>query len=140
MPLVKFWPDLDKQEMRTFAETVPRSEPEKLSGHGKPQQDGSPGVSHPQEREPCPTIWARREEDPFFTVNQFSWQNTDDWKDLNTKFVLMVYRDYVFTGRTDTQFLRDTWPVGAARARVSAEVRPQRRRHPRKRRLPRPDV
>jgi non-lysosomal glucosylceramidase len=50
-------------------------------------------------------------EDPFFKVNQFSWQNTDDWKDLNSKFALMVWRDFVFTGRQDVPFLRDTWPA-----------------------------
>jgi non-lysosomal glucosylceramidase len=30
---------------------------------------------------------------------------------LNSKFVLMVYRDYVLTGRSDTAFLRETWPA-----------------------------
>ena len=50
------------------------------------------------------------EEDPIFQVNQFNWQNTTDWKDLNSKFVLMVWRDYVFSGRKDTAFLRYTWP------------------------------
>jgi non-lysosomal glucosylceramidase len=51
------------------------------------------------------------EEDPFVQPNQFSWQNTNDWKDLNSKFVLMVYRDYVFTGKKDQAFLRYTWPA-----------------------------
>src|SRR4029077_3623994 len=35
----------------------------------------------------------------------------NDWKDLNPKFVLMVYRDYVLTGRKDTAFLKATWPA-----------------------------
>jgi uncharacterized protein (DUF608 family) len=51
------------------------------------------------------------EGDPFIAVNQPGWQDTNDWKDLNSKFVLMVYRDYVFTGRKDTPFLRETWPA-----------------------------
>jgi uncharacterized protein (DUF608 family) len=42
MPLVKFWPDLDKQEMRTFAETIMRSEPEKLIWNWKTKQDHKP--------------------------------------------------------------------------------------------------
>jgi non-lysosomal glucosylceramidase len=50
-------------------------------------------------------------EDPFFNPNQFSWQNTNGWKDLNSKFVLMVYRDFVFSGSKDTAFLRYTWPA-----------------------------
>ena len=50
-------------------------------------------------------------EDPFFDVNQFNWQDTNGWKDLNSKFVLMVYRDYVLTGRNDAAFLRYSWPA-----------------------------
>jgi len=51
------------------------------------------------------------DEDPFKQINQFSWQDTNGWKDLNPKFVLMVYRDFVFTGRKDQEFLRTTWPA-----------------------------
>jgi non-lysosomal glucosylceramidase len=110
MPLVKFWPDLDKREMRTFAETVLRSEPEKLMWLWKTQEDHKPAFRTRKSRGAVPHDLGAPEEDPFFKVNQFSWQNTDDWKDLNTKFVLMVYRDYVLTGKKDTQFLKDTWP------------------------------
>ena len=48
------------------------------------------------------------EGDPFIAVNEPGWQDTNDWKDLNSKFVLMVYRDYVLTGRKDKAFLRET--------------------------------
>ena len=51
------------------------------------------------------------QEDPFKLPNAFSWQNTNDWKDLNSKFVLMIYKDYVFTGKKDVAFLRYTWPA-----------------------------
>jgi non-lysosomal glucosylceramidase len=44
-------------------------------------------------------------------INQFSWQDTNGWKDLNPKFVLLIYRDFVFTGGKDKGFLRDTWPA-----------------------------
>jgi len=56
----------------------------------------------------------RSEGDPFIAVNEPGWQDTNDWKDLNSKFVLMVYRDYVLTGRTDAAFLRRTWPAEKA--------------------------
>jgi len=111
MPLLKFWPDLDKQEMRTFAETVPRGEPEKLIWNWETEQDHKPAFRTRKSPGAVPHDLGAPEEDPFFKVNQFSWQNTNDWKDLNPKFVLMIYRDYVFTGRTDTRFLRDTWPA-----------------------------
>ena len=110
MPLVKFWPELDKQEMRTFAETVLREEPETLAWWWKTQQEHKLVYRKRKSRGAVPHDLGAPEEDPIFKVNQFSWQNTDDWKDLNTKFVLMVYRDYVFGRRKDQQFLRDTWP------------------------------
>ena len=33
------------------------------------------------------------EEDPFHTVNSFSWQDTTRWKDLNCHFVIEIARD-----------------------------------------------
>ncbi len=110
MPLLKLWPELEKREMRTFAETVLRSEPEKLTWIWKTQQEKKQVFRTRKSKGAVPHDLGAPEEDPIFKVNQFSWQNTDDWKDLNTKFVLMVYRDYVLTGGKDAQFLRDTWP------------------------------
>jgi non-lysosomal glucosylceramidase len=57
------------------------------------------------------------EGDPFVAVNEPGWQDTNDWKDLNSKFVLMVYRDYVLTGRSDKPFLRENWPAVQAALR-----------------------
>jgi non-lysosomal glucosylceramidase len=51
------------------------------------------------------------EGDPFVSVNEPGWQDTNDWKDLNSKFVLMVYRDYVLTRKQDQEFLREMWPA-----------------------------
>ncbi len=51
------------------------------------------------------------EGDPFIAVNEPGWQDTNNWKDLNSKFVLMAYRDYVLTGRKDTAFLRQMLPA-----------------------------
>lgn len=111
MPLLKFWPDLDKLEMRKFAETVPQNEGEKLIWDWKSREEKKTIFRVRKKKGAVPHDLGAPEEDPFFKVNQFSWQDTNDWKDLNTKFVLMVYRDYVFTGRTDRKFLSDTWPA-----------------------------
>ena len=111
MPLLKFWPDLDKQELRKFAETVPEAETDRLAWLWKSQQENKLVLRDRKTKGAVPHDLGAPEEDPFFKVNQFSWQNTNGWKDLNTKFVLMVYRDYVFTGRKDTEFLRTTWPA-----------------------------
>ncbi|CAK9180469.1 unnamed protein product [Ilex paraguariensis] len=46
--------------------------------------------------------------DPWFEVNAYNFYNTDRWKDLNSKYVLQVYRDMVATG--DKNFGRAVWP------------------------------
>jgi non-lysosomal glucosylceramidase len=111
VPLAKFWPDIDKQVMRQFADTVPREQPDKLLWQWKSDQEHKQVFRTRKVKGAVPHDLGAPDEDPFFKPNQFSWQNTNGWKDLNSKFVLMIYRDYVFTGRTDKAFLRDTWPA-----------------------------
>jgi non-lysosomal glucosylceramidase len=111
MPLLKFWPDIDKQELREFAETVPREYPEMGLWVWKTQQTGTPVIHKRKKRGAVPHDLGVPEGDPFVSVNEPGWQDTNDWKDLNSKFVLMVYRDYVLTGKTDKNFLRDMWPA-----------------------------
>ena len=111
MPLAKFWPDIDKQELRQFADTVPRELPEKGIWIWKSQQTGDVTLRVRKRKGAVPHDLGVPEEDPFFNVNQFAWQDTNGWKDLNTKFVLMIYRDYVLGGKKDLAFLRYTWPA-----------------------------
>ncbi|KAL3845703.1 hypothetical protein ACJIZ3_003106 [Penstemon smallii] len=47
--------------------------------------------------------------DPWFEVNAYNFYDTDRWKDLNSKFVLQVYRDMVATG--DKKFAEAVWPA-----------------------------
>ncbi|HEY1805788.1 MAG TPA: non-lysosomal glucosylceramidase [Terracidiphilus sp.] len=111
LPLLKFWPDIDKHVLQEFADTVPKEWPEQGLWVWKSAQTGSP-VTHKRKKiGAVPHDLGVPEGDPFIAVNEPGWQDTNDWKDLNSKFVLMVYRDYVLTGRTDTAFLRHTWPA-----------------------------
>jgi non-lysosomal glucosylceramidase len=111
MPLVKFWPDIDKQVLRQFADTVPRENTESGEWRWKSQEVQHPYLRVRKVKGAVPHDLGVPQEDPFFGVNQFNWQDTNGWKDLNTKFVLMVYRDYVFTGSKDDAFLRYSWPA-----------------------------
>ncbi len=111
LPLLKFWPDIDKQVLREFADTVPQEWPEKGLWVWKTEQTGEPVLHKRKKKGAVPHDLGVPEGDPFVAVNQPGWQDTNDWKDLNSKFVLMIYRDYVFTGRKDTAFLRETWPA-----------------------------
>lgn len=111
LPLLKFWPQIDKRVLLEFADTVPKEWPEQGLWVWKTQQTGHP-VTHKRKKiGAVPHDLGVPEGDPFYAVNEPGWQDTNDWKDLNSKFVLMVYRDYVLTGRTDTAFLRATWPA-----------------------------
>lgn len=111
MPLLKFWPDVDKQVLRQFAATVPREWPELGLWVWKTGQTGEPVLHKRKKKGAVPHDLGVPEGDPFFSVNEPGWQDTNDWKDLNTKFVLMVYRDYVLTGRKDKAFLNEMWPT-----------------------------
>src|SRR5260370_220393 len=111
MPLLKFWPEIDKRVLQEFAETVPREWPEKGLWVAKTQETGTPVVHKRKKKGAVPHDLGVPEGNPFVDVNEPGWQDTNDWKDLNSKFVLMVYRDYVLTGRKDTAFLRGMWPA-----------------------------
>jgi non-lysosomal glucosylceramidase len=111
LPLLKFWPVIDKQVLREFADTVPREYPELGLWVWKTQQTGVPVLHKRKKIGAVPHDLGVPEGDPFVSVNEPGWQDTNDWKDLNSKFVLMVYRDYVLTGKQDADFLREMWPA-----------------------------
>ncbi|KAM4536826.1 non-lysosomal glucosylceramidase isoform 1-T2 [Odontesthes bonariensis] len=49
------------------------------------------------------------DDEPWQRVNAYLIHDTADWKDLNLKFVLQVYRDFHLT--QDSQYLQDMWPI-----------------------------
>jgi non-lysosomal glucosylceramidase len=111
MPLIKFWPEIEKGVMREFADTVPHEYNEKMAWIWKSQHSSEEAFRIRKAKGAVPHDLGVPNEDPFVQINQFSWQDTNGWKDLNPKFVLMIYRDFVLTGGKDKEFLRDTWPA-----------------------------
>jgi non-lysosomal glucosylceramidase len=49
------------------------------------------------------------DEEPWLLINAYISHDTADWKDLGLKYLLQIYRDYVYT--QNKQFLRDVWPT-----------------------------
>ncbi|KAJ1212624.1 hypothetical protein NDU88_000279 [Pleurodeles waltl] len=49
------------------------------------------------------------DDEPWERLNAYLIHDTANWRDLNLKFVLQVYRDYYLT-KNET-YLRDMWPV-----------------------------
>ena len=44
-------------------------------------------------------------------TNAYVMHDTGKWKDLNLKFILTCYRDYVHILNRDETFLRAVWPA-----------------------------
>lgn len=66
----------------------------------------------------CPGL----DDEPWQRVNAYLMHDTADWKDLNLKFVLQVYRDYHLTH--DSLYLRDMWPVCQVLGDLTTEHHP----------------
>lgn len=111
MPLVRFWPEIDKRVLRQFAATVPLDLRDRQPWYWKSMVSGKPETRLRKVKGAVPHDLGVPSEDPFVQVNDFNWQDTSGWKDLPSQFVLMVYRDFALTGRRDLEFLRETWPA-----------------------------
>ncbi len=101
--LLLLWPELEMQELRQFAATVTceDSTPVTIESTGK--------SSVRKRRGALPHDLGAPADDPWLRPNSYAWQDVGIWKDLNAKFVLMVYRDYVVIG--DRSLLVDCWPA-----------------------------
>jgi uncharacterized protein (DUF608 family) len=49
------------------------------------------------------------DEEPWLLINSYISHDTADWKDLGLKYLLQVYRDYIYT--QNKQFLVEVWPT-----------------------------
>nr|KAJ0196547.1 hypothetical protein LSAT_V11C700371510 [Lactuca sativa] len=98
--LIMLFPKLELSLQRDFASAVMMHDPRKMDIL-------SDGVSVPKK-----ALGAVPHDigmiDPWFDVNFYNIYNTDQWKDLNPKFVLQAYRDVVATG--DKNFAKAVWP------------------------------
>jgi len=97
------WPELDNSIQRDFADTIDFEDnrPHTLLV-GK-------NVVPRKRRGSVPHDLGMPQEDPWYSTNAYAYLDCGKWKDLNPKFVLQVYRNYVFT--KDEQFLRYCWPA-----------------------------
>ncbi len=99
--LAELWPELELSLQRDFANAVRVEDAEAvtflLSGRrGQRKVRGA-----------VPHDLGSPVEDPWRRVNAYEAQDIGLWKDLNPKFVLQVYRDWVATGNRG--FLVEVW-------------------------------
>ena len=110
-PLLRFWPDLEKQEMREYTDTIPESNPQKYMWSWKSTREHSIVEYTRKVPGAAPHDLGAPQEDPFVNANQYNYQDVSNWRDLNSKYVLMIWRDYALTGAKDQAFLLYSWPA-----------------------------
>ncbi|MBW4588122.1 GH116 family glycosyl hydrolase [Aetokthonos hydrillicola Thurmond2011] len=107
--LLMLFPELEKSVIRAFARAIPASD-ENLRvigyyytiGAESPQAVRKVAGATPHDLgAPNEHVWEK--------TNYTSYQNCNLWKDLGCDFVLQVYRDFLFTGGTDVEFLAECW-------------------------------
>ena len=100
--LSKNFPQLEMSIQRDYAKSVPTSDGEvrKLLAHGDSVVRKVAGALVHDAGSPS--------EEPITKYNSYNFQDVSRWKDLPSKFVLMVYRSYVVSqnrGETSLAFL-----------------------------------
>lgn len=100
--MLQLWPELERAEMLAFAETVDQHDPRevRIGATGAVARRKLPGA--------MPHDLGAPFEDPLVQANAYTWQDINIWKDLNLKYVLRAYRDYLVLN--DRPLLDALWP------------------------------
>jgi len=95
------WPEIDNGIQRDFADAVlvDDDRPHSLLVDKKVVPRKPIGA--------VPHDLGMPQEDPWYSTNAYAYLDCGRWKDLNPKFILQVYRNFVFT--KDKQFLKYCW-------------------------------
>lgn len=105
--LAQLWPNIDKQEVEQFCDSVTLT--------------GAQALPRPAALGTCAHDIGSLN-DVFTAWNDYTYRDSTTWKDLNSKLVLMIYRDWELTGSSDTTFLNYCWPaIQVAMAKVHSQ-------------------
>ncbi|QNP29608.1 GH116 family glycosyl hydrolase [Cylindrospermopsis curvispora] len=107
--LLILFPELEKAVIRAFVRAIPQSDDRsRIIGYYLTINSPSPmalrkvaGATPHDLGAPNEWVWEQ--------TNYTSYQDCNLWKDLGCDFVLQVYRDFLFTGADDMEFLVDCW-------------------------------
>jgi non-lysosomal glucosylceramidase len=99
--LIMNWPKLELTLQRDFINSVFAEDntPYWMFNNGKKVARKQKGA--------VPHDLGSPREDPWSKINVYNIHDTNRWKDLNSKFVLQIYRDFLET--RDRDFLKDSW-------------------------------
>jgi non-lysosomal glucosylceramidase len=107
--MLVFWPEIEKQEMREYTDTIPETNSQHYVWLWKLNHDHDFQSIPRKMAGAAPHDLGAPAEDPFVYVNQYNYQDVSNWRDLNSKYVLMVWRDYAWTGSRDRDFIEYSW-------------------------------
>ncbi len=114
--VLKLWPELELQNMRFFARTVEIEDPAFkqyqypiVFPHEVPASKMNYYWSTNKVYGMMPHDLGSPRQRPWVILNAFDWQNGNVWKDLNPKFPLRAYRDFLATGVKDYHFLTEAF-------------------------------
>lgn len=101
--LAQLWPELQLSIQRDFAESIALADDEirPMSGSGGKAPRKVAGAVPHDLGGPTEDLWRK--------LNVYYLSDSSQWKDLNPKFALQVYRDYALT--KNDAFLREVWPA-----------------------------
>ena len=101
--LATLWPELERAVQEDFVHSVEVSDPENVImwSSGKKVPRKKTGMLPHDLGSPTASPWQQ--------INAYLYQDISRWKDLNSKFVLQIYRDYLLN--KDRTFLEAAWPA-----------------------------
>lgn len=120
-PLAMFWPEIEKKIMLDFNRTLGEENNETIEYHRSLTLQNELSLAGERKNKFIQKDLRKRKDaaphdigSPFEEVwndlNSYVWQNSNRWKDLNSKFILMIYRAYYYSGKKDHAFLKDCFP------------------------------
>lgn len=114
--ILKLWPELELRNIHFFARTVEMEDPAfkqyqypLVFPHEVPQDKMDYYWNTNKVYGMMPHDLGSPRLRPWVVLNAFDWQNGNVWKDLNPKFPLRAYRDFLATGGRDYAFLADVF-------------------------------
>ncbi|CAB3410742.1 unnamed protein product [Caenorhabditis bovis] len=103
--LAELWPNLELAVQAEFTDQVYHSIEKPIRFH----MEGD--VANLKTASRVPHDLGNPADEPWLATNAYVMHDTGKWKDLNMKYVLTSWRDYIVLSNEHDDFLNHTWPM-----------------------------